>query len=87
MSDDLIDANDAMQTGEDTFIITSHGHPFAPDGFGSKSAEWRDVAGVRSSVAIQGILKSVGVNMAENQAAPYEIMAALGHSSPKVTKV
>lgn len=25
--------------------------------------------------------------MAENEATPYEIMAALGHSSPKVTRV
>ena len=42
---------------------------------------------VRPSVATHGIRKSVGINMAEIDATPYEIMAALDHSPPKVTKV
>lgn len=87
MSDDLIEAIEATPTGEETFLITSFGHPFTADGFGNKLAEWRDAAKVRSSLATHGIRKSVGINMAENNATPYEIMAALGHSSPKVTKV
>lgn len=87
VSDALIEAIEAADTGSDTFLITSFGHPFTAAGFGNKLADWRDAAGVRSSVATHGIRKSVGINMAENQATPYEIMAALGHSSPKVTRV
>lgn len=87
ISDDLTIAIEAATTGEETFLVTSFGQPFTASGFGNKLAEWRDAAGVRSSVATHGIRKSVGINMAENEATPYEIMAALGHSSPKVTKV
>ena len=87
MSDDLISTIDATQTGDETFLITSFGNPFSAAGFGNKLAKWRDAAGVRPAVATHGIRKSVGIDMAENQATPYEIMAALGHSSPRVTKV
>ncbi|MBO9474016.1 tyrosine-type recombinase/integrase [Shimia sp. R10_1] len=87
ISDRLLRAIDDTATGENTFLVTSFGHPFTAAGFGNKLAQWRDEAGVRSSVATHGIRKSVGINMAENGATPYEIMAALGHSSPKVTKV
>lgn len=87
MSSKLIELIEATETGEETFLVTSFGHPFTAKGFGNKLAEWRDAAGVRSCVATHGIRKSVGINMAENKATPYEIMAALGHSSPKVTEV
>ncbi len=87
ISVDLMEAIEATPTGEETFLVTSFGHPFTAAGFGNKLAEWRDASGVRSSVTTHGIRKSVGINMAENEATPYEIMAALGHSSPKVTKV
>ena len=87
MSERLITTIEATPTGEETFLVTGFGHPFTAAGFGNKLADWRDAAGVRSTFATHGIRKSVGINMAENQATPYEIMAALGHSSPKVTKV
>lgn len=87
ISADLMEAIEATPTGEETFLITNFGHPFTAAGFGNKLAGWRDVAGVRPTLATHGIRKSVGINMAENEATPYEIMAALGHSSPKVTKV
>lgn len=87
ISNDLLQAIEATPTGDDTFLVTSFGHPFTAEGFGNKLAEWRDTAGVRSDVATHGIRKSVGINMAENKATPYEIIAALGHSSTKVTKV
>jgi integrase len=83
----LMTAIATAPTGEDTFLVTAYGHPFTAEGFGNKMAEWRDAAGVRSSVACHGMRKAVGINMAENDASPYEIMAALGHSSPKVTQV
>ncbi|WP_299146048.1 tyrosine-type recombinase/integrase [uncultured Tateyamaria sp.] len=87
ISDELQAAFDKTTTGDDTFLITEYGHPFTAEGFGNKLASWRDAAGVRSCVATHGLRKSVGIDMAENDATPYEIMAALGHSSPKVTKV
>lgn len=87
ISDRLLKTIDDTATGDSTFLVTSFGHLFTAAGFGNKLAQWRDEAGVRPSVATHGIRKSVGINMAENGATPYEIMAALGHSSPKVTKV
>jgi len=83
----LMAAIAATPTGPHTFLVTAYGHPFTAEGIGNKMAQWRDAAGVRSSVACHGMRKSVGINMAENDASPYEIMAALGHSSPKVTQV
>lgn len=83
----LMAAIAATPTGDDTFLVTGYGHPFTAKGFGNKMAQWRDEAGVRASVACHGMRKAVGINMAENDASPYEIMAALGHSSPKVTQV
>ncbi|UTS82238.1 tyrosine-type recombinase/integrase [Phaeobacter piscinae] len=87
ISDDLLADLKGIPSEQDTFLITSFGHSFTAAGFGNKLAQWRDEAGVRPTVATHGIRKSVGINMAENDATPYEIMAALGHSSPKVTKV
>ena len=40
-----------------------------------------------SRVASHGMRKTVGINLAEHEASPYEIMATLGHSSPKVTEI
>lgn len=73
--------------GPETFLITEFGKPFTSNGFGNKMAEWRDAAGIRKRVACHGMRKTVGINLAENHASPYEIMATLGHSSPKVTEV
>lgn len=87
LSPELEEAIKATKTGEETFLITDFGNPFSAEGFGNKMAEWRDAAGVRSTVSAHGIRKSVGIDLAENEATPYEIMAALGHSSPKVTLV
>ena len=87
LSQTLQKAIKATKTGDETFLITEFGNPFSAEGFGNKMAEWRDAAGVRPTVSAHGIRKSVGINLAENQATPYEIMAALGHSSPKVTLV
>ena len=38
-------------------------------------------------LACHGMRKTVGINLAENQASSYEIMATLGHSSAKVTEI
>jgi integrase len=87
ISSALMAAIAATPTGEETFLVTGYGHPFTAKGFGNKMARWRDAASLRSSLACHGMRKAVGINMAENDASPYEIMAALGHSSPKVTQV
>lgn len=73
--------------GTETFLVTEFGKPFTSNGFGNKMAVWRDAAGVKKRVACHGMRKTVGINLAENHASPYEIMATLGHSSPKVTDV
>jgi len=49
-------------------------------------AEWRDQAEVRNTVSCHGMRKTVGINLAENEVTEYEIMAVLGHTSPKATR-
>lgn len=84
---ELEEAIQKTKTGPETFLITEFGRPFTSNGFGNKMAEWRDAAGIKKRVACHGMRKTVGINLAENHASPYEIMATLGHSSPKVTEV
>ncbi|MDJ0686811.1 MAG: tyrosine-type recombinase/integrase [Alphaproteobacteria bacterium] len=87
ISPKLLEAIDVTPTGDETFLVTEYGHPFTAGGFGEKMVQWPNEAGVRASIATQGMRKTVGINMAENDASPYEIMAVLGHSSPKSTQV
>jgi len=84
---ELEEAIQNTRVGPETFLITAFGRPFTSNGFGNKMAEWRDAAGIRKGVASHAMRKSVGINLAEHGASPYEIMATLGHSSPKVTEV
>lgn len=84
---ELEEAIQNTKIGTDTFLVTEFGKPFSPAGFGNKMAEWRDQAGIKKGVACHGMRKTVGINLAENDASPYEIMAVLGHTSPKVTEV
>lgn len=84
---ELEEAIQHTRTGPETFLITEFGKPFTSNGFGNKMAEWRDAAKIRKGVASHGMRKTVGINLAEHEASPYEIMATLGHSSPKVTEV
>jgi integrase len=84
---ELEEAIQHTRTGPETFMITEFGRPFTSNGFGNKMADWRDAAGIRKGVASHGMRKTVGINLAEHEASPYEIMATLGHSSPKVTEI
>ena len=61
--------------------------PFTSNGFGNKMAAWRDAAGIRKGVASHGMRKTVGINLAEHEVSPYQIMTTLDHSLPKVTEV
>ena len=76
---ELEEAIQNTTTGPETFLITEFGRPFTSNGFGNKMAEWRDAAGIRKGVASHGMRKTVGINLAEHEASPYEIMATLGH--------
>lgn len=83
----MVFCSDLPHTGDEAVLVTSFGRPFTADGCDNKLTERGDSAGAQPSVAAHGISNSVGINMAENAAAPYEFMAAPGHSSPNVTKV
>jgi integrase len=84
---DLKAAIDATATGEETFLVTEYGKPYSADGFSNHILDWRKAAGITDPVSAHGMRKTVGINMAENQASEYELMAALGHTTPKVTEV
>lgn len=84
---DLKAALDVTPTGDQTFLITEHGKPYSPDGFSNHILDWRKAAGIADSVSAHGMRKTVGIDMAENGATEYELMAALGHTTPKVTEV
>ncbi len=80
-------AIDSTTTGDQTFLITAFGNPHSPKAFGNKIAGWRKEAGITESVSAHGLRKTVGINMAGNGATEYQLMAALGHTTPKVTEV
>lgn len=84
---ELEQAIQETRIGTETFLITEFGKPFTSNGFGNKMREWGNVAGIKKGVASHGMRKTVGINLAEHEASPYEIMATLGHSSPKVTEI
>ena len=80
-------AIEATATGDETFLITVFGKPYSADGFSNHILDWRCAAGITDSVSAHGMRKTVGINMAENEASEYELMATLGHTNPKATKV
>lgn len=84
---DLQEAIDATSTGEETFLITAYGQPHSAKAFCSKIAQWRREAGISEQLSAHGMRKTVGINLAENGATEYQLMAALGHTTPKVTEV
>ncbi|WP_412553195.1 tyrosine-type recombinase/integrase [Shimia sp. MIT1388] len=87
MTASLRDAIDASYDGGDTYIRSSRGTPFTPESLGTKMSEWVQEAGLRPNLSCHGMRKTVGIDMAENGASLYEIMAALGHTSPKASLV
>lgn len=84
---DLQKAIDATLTGDKTFLVTAYGQPHSPKAFCSKIAQWRREAGITEQLSAHGMRKTVGINLAENGATEYQLMAALGHTTPKVTEV
>lgn len=84
---DLKEAIEATATGTDTFLVTKFGKPYSADGFSNHILDWRRAAGITDSVSAHGMRKTVGINMAENEATEYELMATLGHTNPKATEI
>ena len=84
---DLKEAIEATATGAETFLVTEFGKPYSADGFSNHILDWRRAAGISASVSAHGMRKTVGINMAENEATEYELMATLGHTNPKATEV
>jgi len=84
---DLQEAFDATATGEETFLVTAYGKPHSAKAFCSNIARWRREAGITEQLSAHGMRKTVGINLAENGATEYQLMAALGHTTPKVTEV
>lgn len=84
---DLKLAIEATDTGTDTFLVTVFGKPYSPDGFSNHILDWRRAAGITASVSAHGMRKTVGINMAENEATEYQLMATLGHTNPKSTEI
>lgn len=84
---DLKEAIEATTTGAETFLVTEFGKPYSADGFSNHMLNWRRAAGITDSVSAHGMRKTVGINMAENEATEYELMATLGHTNPKATEV
>ncbi|SFS20107.1 Site-specific recombinase XerD [Yoonia litorea] len=87
MTADLLEAIDATETGKETFLVTTHGKPHSAKAFCSNIAQWRREAGITEQLSAHGMRKTVGINLAENGATEYQLMAALGHTTPKVTEV
>jgi len=87
LREDLESAINLTSIGAQTFLTTQHGKPFSANGFGNRMEKWRKEAGIIKSLGCHGVRKTVGIIMAENDASPYEIMATLGHASPKVTEI
>jgi integrase len=84
---DLKAAIEATDTGDTTFLQTVFRKPYTATGFSNHILDWRLAAGITESLSAHGMRKTVGINLAENEASEYELMATLGHTSPKSTEV
>jgi integrase len=76
-------AIDAMPKAEHlTFLVTEHGKPFTPAGFGNWFRDQCDAAGL-SNLSAHGLRKAGATRLAEAGATDHEIMAWGGWSSLK----
>ena len=75
---DLLAAIDATPSGHLTFLVTEHGRPFSPAGFGNRFREWCNVAGLPHCSA-HGLRKATAARLAERGATAHEIMSITGH--------
>ncbi|WP_164661344.1 site-specific integrase [Tropicibacter sp. Alg240-R139] len=82
---DLLSAISAMKSNTETFLARDDGHPYVPGTIGNYIQRWREQAGIQTGVSAHGTRHTRGIDLAENEATEYEIMACLGHTSPRAT--
>jgi site-specific recombinase XerD len=68
---------DASPTGDLTYLMTDHGKPFTPAGFGGWFREQCDKAALKHCSA-HGLRKAGASIAAENGASPHQLMAIFG---------
>ena len=76
----LKESIEATKSGHLTFLVTEHGKPYTPAGFGNAMRDWCDQANLRHCSA-HGLRKSTATQMAEKGATGHEIRAVTGHQS------
>ncbi len=80
---ELREVLDASETGDLTFLVTSHGLPYSAAGFGNRFREWCDEAGLRQCSA-HGLRKAGATIAAERGATDAELMAIFGWSKAEM---
>lgn len=70
----------ATQTGEETFLVTSHGKTFTRKGFGNKFRDWCDAARLNHCSA-HGLRKAAARRFAEARCSNQQIKAWTGHTT------
>jgi integrase/recombinase XerD len=63
-----------------TFLVTGHGRPYTPSGFGDAMRDWCDQANLRHCSA-HGLRKACATALAEAGATAHEIASVTGHQS------
>lgn len=77
-------AIDAMPKAKHlTFLVTEHGKPFTPAGFGNWFRDQCDQAGVSKKLSAHGLRKAGATRLAEHGCTDHEIMAWGGWSTLK----
>ncbi len=82
----LAAAIDTVPAGQMTFLITPFGRPYTPAGLGNKMRDWCTDAGL-SGLSAHGVRKASGGLLAELGCTEHQIMAVLGHASPRVSAI
>jgi integrase len=83
MSDALVAALAATPHGDETFLVTAYGRPFASTAaFGNKFRDWCREAGLTDRSA-HGLRKYFSAMLAEQGASDREIMSFTGHKTSK----
>jgi integrase/recombinase XerD len=70
----------ATPSGHLTFLITAHGKPFTPAGFGNWFRDRCNEAGLPNCSA-HGLRKATATALADSGATVHEVMAITGHRS------
>lgn len=77
----IIEATPGALEGN-TFIQSTYGNPYTPEGFGNRFRQWCNEAGLPHCAA-HGLRKAAAVRMAEIGCTAHEIAAVTGHRSLK----